>query len=162
MGSSREPIISQDSWLSTTVRARSSGAWELAGRRRHRQARAFAGSPRPFDARRVDRDDSPAGVRAFLDLKRVPRRAAAPEIGGDVHRRSVEPGQRYHRIHTWIVGLPESLDGLEGSSAIGFDATRKQPGDARNNEPVRAWPPPIEMSEATKARVTRRWEEYGF
>ncbi len=45
---------------------------------------------------------------------------------------------------------------------IGFDATAKLPGDEREGRPVRAWPPPIRMSDPVKQRVTRRWAEYGF
>jgi 4-hydroxy-3-polyprenylbenzoate decarboxylase len=45
---------------------------------------------------------------------------------------------------------------------IGFDATRKVPGDERGGHPVRDFPPIIEMDAATKALVDRRWGDYGF
>jgi 4-hydroxy-3-polyprenylbenzoate decarboxylase len=45
---------------------------------------------------------------------------------------------------------------------LGLDATSKLAGDARHGRPVRAYPPPIEMSEEVKARVSGRWSEYGF
>ncbi|MGF1632242.1 MAG: UbiD family decarboxylase [Phycisphaerae bacterium] len=45
-------------------------------------------------------------------------------------------------------------------SKIGFDATRKLPGEA-TQEAVRQWPGQIEMDAATKAMVDRRWKEYG-
>lgn len=45
---------------------------------------------------------------------------------------------------------------------IGFDATFKVSGDARFGQPVREWPPIIEMDEATTALVDRRWSDYGF
>ncbi|MBC7785577.1 MAG: UbiD family decarboxylase [Burkholderiales bacterium] len=41
---------------------------------------------------------------------------------------------------------------------IGFDATKKLPGEGQ----VRAWPKELEMSEAIKAKVTKRWSEYGI
>jgi 4-hydroxy-3-polyprenylbenzoate decarboxylase len=43
-------------------------------------------------------------------------------------------------------------------SKIGFDATRKWPGEGR----VRHWPTELEMDAATKELVTRKWKEYGF
>jgi 4-hydroxy-3-polyprenylbenzoate decarboxylase len=41
---------------------------------------------------------------------------------------------------------------------IGWDATRKWPGEGA----VRAWPQELEMSAEVRARVTRRWREYGL
>jgi len=41
---------------------------------------------------------------------------------------------------------------------IGWDATRKWPGEGA----VRAWPQELEMSAEVRARVTRRWHEYGL
>jgi 4-hydroxy-3-polyprenylbenzoate decarboxylase len=43
-------------------------------------------------------------------------------------------------------------------SKIGIDATRKLPGEGFDRE----WPDELEMSEAIKELVTRRWQEYGF
>ena len=43
-------------------------------------------------------------------------------------------------------------------SKIGWDATRKWPGEGA----VRAWPGELEMSAEIKERVTRRWREYGI
>ena len=43
-------------------------------------------------------------------------------------------------------------------SKIGFDATRKIPGEGA----VRAWPAELEMTAAIRDRVTRRWAEYGL
>jgi 3-polyprenyl-4-hydroxybenzoate decarboxylase len=45
---------------------------------------------------------------------------------------------------------------------IGFDATRKLPGDERHGQPVRDFPPLLRMDEATRALVDRRWHEYGL
>lgn len=48
---------------------------------------------------------------------------------------------------------------FEGAGAkIGIDATRKIPGEGT----VREYPPLIQMSDAIKDQVTRRWREYGF
>ncbi len=43
---------------------------------------------------------------------------------------------------------------------VGFDATPKVPGDQRNGQPVRAWPPILEMSKEIRDLVARRWPEY--
>lgn len=45
---------------------------------------------------------------------------------------------------------------------IAFDATRKLPGDERNGQPVRDFPPILEMDSATTAQIDRRWGEYGL
>jgi 4-hydroxy-3-polyprenylbenzoate decarboxylase len=41
-------------------------------------------------------------------------------------------------------------------SKVGFDATRKWPGEGV----VRPWPDPITMSDEVRALVNRRWDEY--
>jgi len=45
---------------------------------------------------------------------------------------------------------------------VGFDATPKQIGDERHGQPVRPWPPLLEMDGETRRKVDRRWREYGF
>jgi 4-hydroxy-3-polyprenylbenzoate decarboxylase len=45
---------------------------------------------------------------------------------------------------------------------VAFDATAKMPGDERNSEPVRNWPPILRVDAATAALVQRRWGEYGL
>ena len=45
---------------------------------------------------------------------------------------------------------------------IAFDATRKLPGDERNNQPVRDYPPIIAMSEDIKRRIDARRAEFGL
>jgi len=43
-------------------------------------------------------------------------------------------------------------------SKVGFDATRKWPGEGQ----VRPWPEAIRMSDEVRARVDRRWPDYGI
>ena len=52
--------------------------------------------------------------------------------------------------------------GAGSGSCVAFDATAKLPGDARHGQPVRAWPPIIEMDERMRETVDRRWAEYGL
>jgi 4-hydroxy-3-polyprenylbenzoate decarboxylase len=54
------------------------------------------------------------------------------------------------------------VPGTKAEWRIGFDATPKVPGDESGGAPVRDYPPPIEMDEATRELVDRRWREYGF
>jgi 4-hydroxy-3-polyprenylbenzoate decarboxylase len=44
---------------------------------------------------------------------------------------------------------------------VAFDATAKMPGDERNGEPVRNWPPILKVDATTATLVQRRWGEYG-
>ena len=45
---------------------------------------------------------------------------------------------------------------------IAFDATRKLPGDERNGQPVRDYPPILSMDEGTRRNVDARSEEFGL
>lgn len=47
---------------------------------------------------------------------------------------------------------------VNGGIFVGIDATKKGPEDGL----MRPWPDDIEMSEDIKARVTKRWSEYGL
>ncbi len=58
-------------------------------------------------------------------------------------------------LFRWCANSDPGRDLFRKGKAIGFDATRKMPGDERNGEPVRDYPPILAMDEATKARVTR-------
>jgi len=53
-------------------------------------------------------------------------------------------------------------DLFQAGGRIVFDATTKQPGDLRFGQPVRDFPPLLEMSAEIRERVDRRWSEYGF
>jgi 4-hydroxy-3-polyprenylbenzoate decarboxylase len=54
--------------------------------------------------------------------------------------------------------LDHAAPSCGAGSKIGFDATRKLPGEG----PVRAWPDEIAMSAEVRELVTRRWREYGL
>jgi 4-hydroxy-3-polyprenylbenzoate decarboxylase len=45
---------------------------------------------------------------------------------------------------------------------IAFDATPKTAGDVRNGQPVRDWPPILDMDAEVVARVKGRWKEIGL
>ena len=52
--------------------------------------------------------------------------------------------------------------GHAGGGRIGFDATTKLPGDARDGLPVRAYPPPQTLSTEMVKHVKERWDQYGL
>ena len=45
---------------------------------------------------------------------------------------------------------------------VGFDATAKREGDERHGQPVRDYPPILEMDAEIVERVEQRWSEYGL
>jgi 4-hydroxy-3-polyprenylbenzoate decarboxylase len=65
-----------------------------------------------------------------------------------------------------LVVMPGPVDDLDHSGSylvsvghkLGIDATRKRADEGY----ARAWPPDIVTDEATRALVTRRWDEYGL
>lgn len=62
----------------------------------------------------------------------------------------------------WCANADASRDMVRVGSCVAFDATSKLPGDARHGQPVRAWPPIIEMDPRTREKVDARWAEYGI
>jgi len=64
-----------------------------------------------------------------------------------------------------VVMMPGPVDDLDHGSytvaygtKIGIDATRKDAAEGYSRE----WPPDIEMNDATRALVSKRWREYGL
>jgi 3-polyprenyl-4-hydroxybenzoate decarboxylase len=53
-------------------------------------------------------------------------------------------------------------DGDAGGDCLAFDATPKTPGDGRDGEPVRGWPPVVAMDPVVSSRVTESWDSYGL
>jgi 4-hydroxy-3-polyprenylbenzoate decarboxylase len=51
---------------------------------------------------------------------------------------------------------------LGAGGKIGFDATRKIPGEEVGGNAIRAWPPILSMRDDIAARVTSRWSELGL
>lgn len=43
---------------------------------------------------------------------------------------------------------------------VAYDATPKLPGDERNGQPVRPWPPILKMDSGVQSHVQQRWREY--
>jgi 3-polyprenyl-4-hydroxybenzoate decarboxylase len=66
----------------------------------------------------------------------------------------------------WVANCDASRDLIvqehDGGGRLVFDATPKRRGPGRNGEPIRAWPPLIQVDSETRAKVDRRWADYGF
>ena len=66
----------------------------------------------------------------------------------------------------WCANADASRDMVRwqqgGVHRLGFDATAKLAGEARNGQPTRAWPPVLSMDRAVVERVRSRWSELGL
>ena len=65
-------------------------------------------------------------------------------------------------LFRWCANCDAGRDAMWGRGRVAFDATAKTPGTGADGEPVRAWPPLIEMSEDVRRRVSERWSAYGL
>ena len=65
-----------------------------------------------------------------------------------------------HVLFRWTANADPGRDQVRRGSRIGFDATAKIPGEERNGQPVRDYPPVLEMDAETRALVDRRWTDY--
>jgi 4-hydroxy-3-polyprenylbenzoate decarboxylase len=69
-----------------------------------------------------------------------------------------DPARDSEIVHGPVDILDHASPELGAGSKIGFDATVKLPAEGK----IRAWPKELEMDQATKDLVTRRWKEYGI
>lgn len=75
---------------------------------------------------------------------------------------NVDPARDIEIVNGPLDILDHAASRLGSGGKIGFDATRKIPGEEVGGNPVRTWPPLIRMNQAIKDRVTSRWTELGF
>lgn len=73
-----------------------------------------------------------------------------------------DPGRDVEVVNGPLDILDHAAPRLGAGHKMGFDATAKVPGEEVHGHPVRDWPRVLEMDEATRALVERRWKEYGF
>jgi len=69
-----------------------------------------------------------------------------------------DPERDSEIVHGPLDILDHSSRDFGCGSKIGFDATKKTAGEGQ----VRHWPRELELDQATKDLVLRRWKEYGF
>ncbi|CAG0949592.1 4-hydroxy-3-polyprenylbenzoate decarboxylase [Phycisphaerales bacterium] len=74
----------------------------------------------------------------------------------------VDPGNLDEALFHWCANFDASRDLFEFGDVIAFDATPKLPGDERHAQPVREWPPVLEMTPQIKDQVSKRWAELGL
>ncbi len=75
---------------------------------------------------------------------------------------NMDPGRDIEIVNGPLDILDHAAPRLAAGHKIGFDATRKIPGEEVNGHPVRDWPDILKMDPAIKDLVDRRWDEYGI
>lgn len=73
-----------------------------------------------------------------------------------------DPGRDIEIVNGPLDILDHAAPRLGAGHKIGFDATRKVPGEECGGHPVRSWPPIIGMDSAVKQAVAARWKEFGL
>ncbi|MEM7680611.1 MAG: UbiD family decarboxylase domain-containing protein [Planctomycetota bacterium] len=119
----------------------------------------------PFQARRVMQAIWGAGQMAWT------KSIVVVDHDVDVHDHEAvlfhlcancDPGRDIEVVQGPLDILDHAAPGLGVGSKIGFDATRKLPGESTTGQAVRDFPPVIEMDDATRKLVDQRWAEYGL
>lgn len=115
----------------------------------------------PFQARRVMHAVWGAGQMAFTKFLVIVDEHVNVHDEQDVLFHlfaNCDPARDTEVVHGPVDILDHASPDLGAGSKIGFDATVKLPAEGK----VRHWPRELEMDAATKALVTRRWNEYGL
>jgi 4-hydroxy-3-polyprenylbenzoate decarboxylase len=73
-----------------------------------------------------------------------------------------DPGRDVEVVNGPLDILDHAAPRLGAGHKMGFDATRKIPGEEVGGNPVRSWPPIIEMQASIRERVASRWRELGL
>lgn len=73
-----------------------------------------------------------------------------------------DPGRDVEIVNGPLDILDHAAPRLGAGHKIGFDATAKIPGEEVGGHPIRDWPRILDMDEATRQLVERRWKEYGL
>ena len=73
-----------------------------------------------------------------------------------------DPSRDIEHVNGPLDILDHAAPRLGAGGKIGFDATKKIPGEEVNGQPVRAYPPILKMHSDISERVTRRWKELGL
>ncbi len=73
-----------------------------------------------------------------------------------------DPGRDIETVAGPLDILDHAAPELGAGTKIGFDATRKIPGESVAGHAVREYPERLTMSDEIKAQVDRRWKEFGL
>ncbi len=110
----------------------------------------------------IDKREAGDGARAAQTaLEALPGEQGAGDLVIVVDA-SADPADWASAFFFLASNADPTRDALRRGRRLAFDATRKLPGDARAQLPVRDYPPLVKMDAATVALVDRRWNEYGF
>jgi 4-hydroxy-3-polyprenylbenzoate decarboxylase len=119
----------------------------------------------PLQARRVMHSIWGAGQMAWTKM------VVVVDHDVDVHDQdqvlfhlcaNFDPGRDIEIVNGPLDILDHAAPRLGAGHKIGLDATRKIQGEEVGGNPVRSWPPIIEMTQGIKDRVAARWKELGF
>jgi 4-hydroxy-3-polyprenylbenzoate decarboxylase len=97
------------------------------------------------------------GIRAVEDALRGPLADFVIAVDASVDLTDTDAV-----LFQWCANFDPRRDMVVMDGRVGFDATRKVKGDERNGQPVRDYPPPLEMTAEIRRRVDDRWSEYGL
>ncbi|MCG8512332.1 MAG: UbiD family decarboxylase, partial [Rhodospirillales bacterium] len=75
---------------------------------------------------------------------------------------NADPGRDIEIVNGPLDILDHAAPRLGAGHKIGFDATRKIPGEECDGHPVRDFPTILKMAEDVKKNVDKRWTEYGL
>ena len=118
----------------------------------------------PYQARRVMHAIWGAGQMAFTKF------VVVVDDDVDVHDEQAvlfhlfancDPARDTECVQGPVDILDHASPALGTGGKMGFDATRKWPGE-ENGRAVRTWPLELAMSEQVREKVTGRWAEYGL
>lgn len=115
----------------------------------------------PFQARRVMHAVWGAGQMAFTKFIVVVDEHVNVHDEQDVLFHlfaNCDPARDTEVVHGPVDILDHASPDLGAGSKMGFDATVKLPAEGK----VRVWPRELEMDQATRELVTKRWKEYGL
>ncbi len=73
-----------------------------------------------------------------------------------------DPGRDVEVVTGPLDILDHAAPGMGTGHKMGFDATTKWPNETAHGHAVRPYPPRIDMTDAVRQQVTRRWSEFGF
>jgi 4-hydroxy-3-polyprenylbenzoate decarboxylase len=73
-----------------------------------------------------------------------------------------DPGRDVEIVNGPLDILDHAAPRLGAGHKIGFDATRKVPGEEVGGHPIRDFPQRLDMTNTIRSLVDRRWKEYGL
>jgi len=75
---------------------------------------------------------------------------------------NADPGRDLEVVNGPLDILDHAAPRLGAGHKVGIDATPKRAGEEVGGHPVRRWPEMLAMDEATRRKVSDRWEDYGI